>query len=49
MAGVAHHINLGGHQPLGERAHHLTQQITALSIEVLAQRLEGVHVVGEAQ
>jgi hypothetical protein len=45
--GVAQHIHLGGHEPLGERAHHLTQQIAALRVEVLAQPIERVHVVGD--
>jgi hypothetical protein len=44
-AGVAQHIHLGGHQPLGERAHHLTQQIAALRLELLAQPIQRVHVV----
>jgi hypothetical protein len=47
VAGVAQHLDLGGHQPLGERADHLPQQITAIIVEVLAQPLERVHLVGD--
>ena len=43
-ARVAQHLHLGGHQPLGETADHVPQQIIAFDLEVLAQPLERVHV-----
>jgi hypothetical protein len=47
ISGVAQHLDLGGHHPLGETADHLAQQIAAFGVELLAQPLERVHVVGD--
>jgi hypothetical protein len=47
VGGVARRVDLGRHQSLGEGAHHLAQQVRAVLVEVLAQPLERVHVVGD--
>jgi hypothetical protein len=46
-AGVTRHVDLGRHQPHGERSHHLPRQIAAVRLEVLAQPLQRVHVAGD--
>jgi hypothetical protein len=46
VAGAAHSVDLGRHQPLGETAHHLSQQVAAVRVEVFTQPLQRVHVVG---
>ena len=47
VTGVAQHFDLGGHEPLGEAADHLAQQIVVFGLKVLAQPLERVHVCGD--
>ena len=45
VAGPADGVGLGRHQPLGEAAHHLAQQVRVVLLEVLAQPLERVQAV----
>ena len=44
-ARAGQHVDLGGHQPLGELAHHLPQQIVLVAVELLAQPVQRVHRV----
>lgn len=38
-------VDLGGHQPPGELGHHLPQEIVLVTVELLAQPRQCVHVV----
>src|SRR5690606_37574676 len=38
-------VDLRGHEPLSELAHHLPQQIVLVAVELLAQPRQRVHVV----
>jgi hypothetical protein len=38
-------VDLGGRQPPGELAHHLPQEIVLVTVELLAQPRQRVHVV----
>jgi site-specific DNA recombinase len=45
IAGAAHGVGLGRHQPLGEAAHHVTDKVGLVMLEVLAQPVERVQAV----